>query len=137
MQLYELTLILPGSFDDKKTKEQLDKFEKIVKDSNGKVSKRDDWGKRALAYPLNKNSEGVFVFYHLELDEPRVNPIARLLENDDNILRHLLIKGSVSKGKSTESTESTEGTESKEKKVVKVKKESKATEKKVKDKKKK
>ena len=96
MQTYELTLILSGSFDEKKIKEQLSKFEKLVKDSNGAITNREDWGKRTLAYPIKKNLEGVYIFYNLVLEELRVNPLARLLENDDNILRHLLVKSNTS-----------------------------------------
>lgn len=125
MQTYELTLILSGSFDEKKIKEQLTKFEKLVKDSNGLITNHEDWGKRTMAYPIKKNLEGYYVFYNLVLEELRVNPLARLLENDDNILRHLLVKTENKKKKTENIKQKTETAEVKSKsedKKVKVKK---------------
>ena len=115
--MYELTLVLRGSLDDKKLADQLEKLEKILKDAQGKVNKREDWGKKILAQTVKKNKEGIYVFYHLELEEARVNPIARLIENEDNILRHLLIKGD----QLAESPKVQEKKEDEPKKEVKVK----------------
>ena len=123
MQTYELTLVIPGSMSAAKQKLVLDSVKKTVGDSGGKVIDVNEWGKKQLAYAIAKESEGFYYHVQLEMDTDRIGQFNRLIENDDNILRHLLIKstpiksGSKSKLKTMEAEE--KGTGKKEKTKVK------------------
>lgn len=125
MQIYELTLVLPVS----QTKTVSERLVKTIKDSSGQIVHEDDWGTKILPYPIKKNLEANYLLYQLELEESRVGGFKRLLENDGQVLRYLLVKG-------TKGMRSTIGTndgqnaevkvkvEKKEKKEVKSKKKS-------------
>jgi small subunit ribosomal protein S6 len=119
MQLYELTVVLPS--DEAKSKASVEKVEKTIKEASGKVVDKADWGKKNLSYPINKQTDGVYVLYQLELEEERVGGFNRLLQNDESILRHLLVKAEKMTTKAPEA-KSEEKVETKAKKEVKSKK---------------
>lgn len=92
MNNYELTVVLPGGLTDAKQNATLEKIKGLVDQSGGSIAKTDKWGKRALAYPIKKQTEGVYYLLGLSLDPEKTNPISRIIENDDQILRHLMIR---------------------------------------------
>lgn len=118
MQIYELTVIFPTE----KVKDASEKLEKTVKDAQGKVAEKQDWGIRDLAYPIKKKLEASYLFYQLELPAERVNPFARLVQNDEDVLRYLLVKSNIKNQKSkTGSGETEEAKTGEPKKVLKKK----------------
>ncbi len=128
MQFYELTVILPS--DEAKSKSSVEKLEKTIKDSSGKVLEKTEWGRKNLSYPINKNTDGVYILYQLELEEERVGGFNRLLQNDESILRHLLVKAE-KKAKEVPVTKVEEKVSSKEQKEPKLKSKPKSDTKKV------
>lgn len=92
MNYYELTIVLPGGFTDAKQNAALEKVKGLVDQSGGSISKTDKWGKRPLAYPIRKQMEGVYYLLELSLDPEKTNPISRIIDNDDQILRHLIVR---------------------------------------------
>lgn len=93
MPSYELTLVLPPELTEEKQNEILERVKKQVQEAKGKISNTDKWGKRELAYPIKKQSSGVYFFVELELPGENVGPVNRLLETNEEILRHLLVRG--------------------------------------------
>lgn len=132
IQTYELTLVTPV-MPEAKQKAFADKIEKLLGEAGGKVERTDEWGKRELAYPLRKNKEGYYYNLLLSLGADRVNAFTRYLDNDDEVLRHLIIKSTIS-AHAFSRAKGKRGTESKEKvsqvsqvsEVSKVKEEKKA-----------
>lgn len=134
MNIYELTIVLAGSMPEPKQKAVLDKIKKAVADSEGKVDKEDSWGKKQFAYPIKHEKEGYYFYFEITLPPDRANGIKRLIENDEQVARHLLVvksdKVQVTSSKKAETVNnaSTVGKETekksvdKEKKVVKSKK---------------
>ncbi len=116
-----------------KQKVVLDKIKKAVADSGGKVDKEDSWGKKQFAYPIKHEKEGYYFFFELTLPPDHANEIKRLIENDEQVARHLLIvkrdkvQVTSSKKVETQNSASTVAPETekqsvdKEKKVVKSK----------------
>lgn len=87
MQTYELTLVLPVS----QAKTVSERLAKTIKDSSGRIVHEDDWGTKNLSYPIKKNFEANYFLYQVELEEARVGGFKRLLENDEKVLRYLLV----------------------------------------------
>lgn len=86
MQKYELTVIA-------KTVEGLEaKMEKIVKALGGKIGKIAEMGKKPLAYQIKKAGEGHYLQMLVELPGNVVVELARKLNTDKSLLRHLLVK---------------------------------------------
>ncbi|QGU08613.1 30S ribosomal protein S6 [Corynebacterium occultum] len=89
---YEIMIILDPSQDERTVTPSLDKFLEVVRKDNGKVVKVDVWGKRRLAYPINKNEEGVYAVVDLECESATVLELDRLLNLNESILRTKVLR---------------------------------------------
>lgn len=65
---------------------------KIVADNAGKITKTDNWGKRRLAYSINKQDFAVYVFYTVELPAENVAKVEQTLNITDEIIRFLITR---------------------------------------------
>ena len=68
------------------------KIEKIFRDKDGKITKTDNWGKRRLAYKIDKQNHAIYVFYTVELEPEKVSEIDNSLRITDEIIRYLITK---------------------------------------------
>ena len=88
---YELTIVLPA--EDKKL---LSEVKKLVKDFvdkvKGKVEKEESWGVKDLAYPINKQTKGLYEFFVLELDTEKQPELHKLINLKEGILRYLFVR---------------------------------------------
>ena len=91
MKPYELALILHPDLEID-LDAPLAKLDQLIKDAHGKVSARDDWGKRKLSYPIAGMSHGIYCFYQLEMEPGQVANLERHLLIADEVLRHLVVK---------------------------------------------
>lgn len=89
MREYELVVLLHPDLEIDLDK-PLSRVEKIITDNGGKVIKRDNWGKRKLAYEIKKQEFAIYVYYELELPTDAVQKIDSNLNITDEVLRHLL-----------------------------------------------
>ncbi len=91
MRLYELMLIVAPDVESSKIEELSVKITKIIEDGGGKVEKKDMWGKKNLAYEIEKFKEGFYIFYSLSLLSTQPLILEKKLGQEDQIIRHLLI----------------------------------------------
>jgi small subunit ribosomal protein S6 len=68
------------------------KVEKIIKDNGGKITKTDNWGRRKLAYPINKQEFAVYVFYAVEMPAESVRKVEQTFNITDEIIRFLITR---------------------------------------------
>lgn len=73
------------------------KVEKIITDNGGKITETDNWGKRKLAYPINKQDFAIYVFYTVELPGESVQKINDVLNITDEVVRFLVTKPDLKK----------------------------------------
>ncbi|MDO5512187.1 30S ribosomal protein S6 [Corynebacterium sp.] len=92
MRHYEIMIILDPSQDERTVAPSLDKYLENVRKDNGKVEKVDVWGKRRLAYPINKKDEGVYAVVNLECESATVLELDRVLNLNDSILRTKVLR---------------------------------------------
>lgn len=92
METYELTIIVDGKSTPAKQKSVVESIEKLVKTNKGKVVKKDNWGKKNLAYEIKKSDSGVYLYFELELDSKGAKNITSILNTDEEIFRYLLVK---------------------------------------------
>ena len=93
MRQYEIMIILDLSQDERTVAPSLDKFLEVVRNENGKVEKVDIWGKRRLAYPINKKDEGIYAVIDLTCESATVQELDRLLNLSDDVLRTKVLRG--------------------------------------------
>ncbi len=72
------------------------KVEQIVGDAKGTILKKDDWGKRRLAYMVKKHREGHYVFYHVSVSPETVAEIARNLRLMEKVIKFSVVKDTIS-----------------------------------------
>ena len=92
MNKYELGVIIRADLDEETYRSELDRVKGLVERFGGVIDKIDDWGRRKLAYPIQKQPEGMYTFitYSSKSDTPKeVESRIRLMEN---VLRFLTIR---------------------------------------------
>ena len=88
---YELALVLSPDLNDQEREESLKLVEKIVKQLGGEVNKREEGGKKMLAYSINNKNEGWYYFWLLTLPNEAVKQLEVKLNVEEGVLRYLLI----------------------------------------------
>jgi len=88
---YELALVLSPDLDDQGREESLKLGDKIVKQLGGEVNKREEGGKKMLAYEIKKKNEGWFYFWQLILPTEALKQLEIKLNMEEGILRYLLV----------------------------------------------
>ena len=89
---YEVMIILDSKQDERTVAPSLDKYLEIVRKENGKVEKVDVWGKKRLAYPINKKEEGIYAVINLECEADTVKELDRVLNLNENVVRTKVLR---------------------------------------------
>ena len=92
MRHYEVMIILDPNQDERTVSPSLDKFLEVVRKDGGKVENVDVWGKRRLAYAINKKEEGIYAVVTLECESASVLELDRRLNPNDTILRTKVLR---------------------------------------------
>jgi len=86
---YETVYILDPGFDEAKAAEEADKVSGWIKDLAGEVVEVQKWGKRRLAYEINRKRDGVYTMIVWEGSGGMVKELERRLHLDENVMRTL------------------------------------------------
>lgn len=92
MPFYENVFIARQDLTPAKVNELTDKYASVVESMGGKVSKRENWGLRNLAYKIQKNRKGYYTLMNIDAPADAVIEMERLMRLDENLLRYLTIK---------------------------------------------
>ena len=92
MNKFEAILLYSPDLSSTNIKEQEDSFKKMLSDSKGSINDSEDWGLRDLSYKMNNASKAFYNYYQIEIDGTRIENIKKTLSQDENFLRHLIIK---------------------------------------------
>lgn len=90
-RVYETTVIINAALEDADIDAVISKITSYIESHGGTISQINKWGRRRLAYPINKKYNGYYV--HLVFDSvPSVLPVLeRFLVLEDTVLRHLTL----------------------------------------------
>jgi len=67
------------------------KVEALVEAVGGKVTKRDNWGKKRLAYRIAKQDFAIYVYLEVQLDPSKVRELENTILITEEVLRHILV----------------------------------------------
>jgi small subunit ribosomal protein S6 len=90
MKEYELTVVIHPDLEVD-IEAPLTKVRDIVKAAGGTVTREDNWGKKKLAYRINKEDFGVYVYFEVSLPSDAPLKISNTLNITDEVLRYLLV----------------------------------------------
>ncbi|MGB9701329.1 MAG: 30S ribosomal protein S6 [Candidatus Kapaibacteriota bacterium] len=91
-RLYETTFIVNAALEDNDIEAVITKVLNQVTNNGGNIQEINKWGRRRLAYPINKKHNGFYVHALFEVLPEFVPQLERYLTLDDTILRHLTLQ---------------------------------------------
>jgi small subunit ribosomal protein S6 len=95
MRTYEVMVILDPSLDERTVAPSLDTYLNVVRQDGGQVESVDVWGKRRLAYEINKNAEGIYAVIDLRAEPATVKELDRQLTLNESVLRTKVLRPDV------------------------------------------
>jgi len=91
LRKYEILFILPPEADDKVVQGVTDRISQVLEERGGKVTSVNKWGKRRLAFELNRQSEGFYVVAEFEAEPAAVKELDRVLTLADEVARFKVV----------------------------------------------
>lgn len=89
---YELGLIINPEVSEEETRAVLDRVEQIVANYGGQIVRVNQWGRRRLAYPIERHRDGFYIFVDMILTPETVSELERTLKVSETVLRHMTKK---------------------------------------------
>ena len=87
---YELGIILNPEVSEEQARAILERVDQIVTNHDGQVVRVNQWGRRRLAYPIERHRDGLYVFIDMILTPETVFELDRTLKVSEEVLRHLI-----------------------------------------------
>ena len=92
MHQYELMVILDPEIDERTVAPSLDKFLNVIRTDGGTIDKIDIWGKRRLAYEINKKSEGIYAVVDMTASPESTIELDRQLKLSEAVMRTKVLR---------------------------------------------
>ena len=91
MRHYELVLLVHPDQSDQVVG-MVERYIKLVQDNGGTIHRLEDWGRRQLAYPINKIHKAHYVLFNVETDGETLAEREELFRYNDAIIRSLVMR---------------------------------------------
>ena len=92
MRAYELMVILNPEVEDRAIEPSLSKFLEIVTKAGGTIDNLDIWGRRRLAYEIQKKSEGIYAVVNFTASPETAAELDRVLNLNESVMRTKIIR---------------------------------------------
>ncbi len=95
MRTYELAIVADPRLSDDEFSALVEEYKQLIAQRGGEIVREESWGKRKLAYPIRKISEGRYIFLYLQM-EPKaaalIPEVELRLGQNDKVLRYLTVR---------------------------------------------
>lgn len=91
MNKYESVIIINPSVEEQGIKALISKFTDLI-NSNGKLEKVEELGKKKLAYEIKKNSEGYYIVFNFEASPELIAEIERVYRITDEVIKFIVVR---------------------------------------------
>jgi small subunit ribosomal protein S6 len=92
MHQYELMVILDPEIDERTVAPSLDKFLGVVRNDGGTIENVDIWGRRRLAYEINKKNEGIYAVVNFTATSATTQELDRQLKLSEAVMRTKVLR---------------------------------------------
>ena len=92
MNKYELAVVVSAKIEDEERAAVVDKCKALIERFGGTITNVDDWGKKRLAYEIQKMKEGFYYFIQFEAESSAPAEIESRIRIMDNVLRYLVVQ---------------------------------------------
>ncbi|MBI2026874.1 MAG: 30S ribosomal protein S6 [Deltaproteobacteria bacterium] len=90
MKAYEAVIVIKPDVST----DQVDEIKNYIDEKIGKIIKQEQWGSKKLAYPIAKETKGIYSYYTFDADAQNIKDLNHWLGIHRNVLRHLIVKRS-------------------------------------------
>jgi small subunit ribosomal protein S6 len=90
MKKYEAMVVISTNQDEESIKALVERFKALIEE-NGTLVSVDEWGKRKLAYLINKESEGYYVLFTFECESDFPAELDRVFKITEGLLRTMIV----------------------------------------------
>ena len=93
MRRYEVVIVLAPTLTEEDVEQSTETFKKAAEEKGAQIADIEQWGKRKLAYPIKRHSEGIYIIFTLE--EPSaegVGELERRCKVSDSVIRFLTVR---------------------------------------------
>ena len=91
MRKYETLFIINPELEEEATQAVVEKFTNLLKNEGAETVSVDEWGKKKLAYEIDKLNEGYYVLITFEAPSEVPEELQRVFKIDGNILRYIVV----------------------------------------------
>ena len=92
MNKYELAVVVNAKIEDDARTATIEKVKEYITRYNGTITNVDDWGKKKLAYDIQKMSEGYYYFIQFDAEADCPAEVERHVRIMENVLRYLCVR---------------------------------------------
>ena len=92
MSKYELAVVVSAKLEDDARAEVIEKVKALVTRFGGNITDVDEWGKKRLAYEIQKMKEAYYYFIHFESETTTPGEIDERIRIMDGVIRYLCVK---------------------------------------------
>jgi small subunit ribosomal protein S6 len=92
MRNYELMYIQRPDVEEEKRKSNAERFNAIITDRGGEITKVNEMGKRRLAYEIDRIRDGYYVLTNFQASPEAVNELERIMKISDDVIRYLIVR---------------------------------------------
>ena len=92
MRKYEVMVILDPELEEKTVNPSLETFLNVVRQDGGQVNKVDIWGRRRLAFEINKKTEGIYAILDITSSAFAVSELDRQLNLNESVMRTKVVR---------------------------------------------
>lgn len=91
MRKYELMYIIRPDIEQEAVQAIVEKFQGVISNSGGEITKHDVMGKRRLAYEIEKFRDGIYILINFTAEPTIITELERQLKISDEVIRHLIV----------------------------------------------
>lgn len=91
MRHYEIVILVHPDQSDQVVG-MVERYISHIKDAEGQIHRLEDWGRRQLAYPINKIHKAHYILMNIECNQTTLNELEELFRYNDAILRNVIIR---------------------------------------------
>ncbi|MGA0078991.1 MAG: 30S ribosomal protein S6 [Candidatus Nanopelagicales bacterium] len=95
MRKYEVMVILDPDLEERTVAPSLDAFLNVIKQDGGSINKVDIWGRRRLAYEINRKTEGIYAVLDITSTPTAVAELDRQLNLNESVVRTKVVRPEV------------------------------------------
>ena len=92
MNMYELAVVVSANIEDEERTAVVDKCKALIERFGGTITEVDDWGKKRLAYEVQKMKEAFYYFIRFDAESTVPAEIESRVRIMDNVIRYLIVR---------------------------------------------